>query len=168
LYSQPATVTPSKGLDPAVAQWATTFNAIVDWHTSIDKAPLYTVTVEQALLRSDNRPLLLTEMIVEDVQRTVDQYVVHFGSQFPSEPSHDIKYALVCSAETTRDLLARVEPDSAPELQPAYNVIAAIRVVDKVSSEFPVVRREDDHFSIELEPKNRFVVQGECVAVRPL
>jgi hypothetical protein len=151
-----------------VRELASQFNAVSDWQTTLGSdlrsSPLYTIEVEKALLRSDGRPLLLPEMVVEDVRRSGDQYVVHFGVLFGPGP-REITFVLACPAKTAEEIVARAP---AAELPSEYNVIAVVRDVQKVSGDFPVITKQDDQFEIEREAKNRFEARGECVAVRPL
>ena len=135
---QPADVSAGEDL-------AAKHDAVADWHGPLPLlGPVFTVFVEDALLRQDGRPILLRDMKVEDVTRDENGYVVDFvsavsalnlflvtiglASNFdPGVVPNRIHFHLRCPDEVEQ-ILSRAAPSESlggtPD--PTYELVASI------------------------------------------
>jgi hypothetical protein len=148
----------------AIIELADKYNAVVDWNKPLNKilnlmSPIFTVEVEDALLRNDNRPVLFLAR-VEDIKRKEDKYLVSFLMDDSAlEYWSTINVALDCSDEQVRKIMQQ-QYDREWE---NFAVIAEIQKVRKV--EFNLKAEGDFE-----EPKIRvdttdsvFIVSGKCL-----
>jgi hypothetical protein len=88
-------------LKQAVSDMVKKHNAITDWDKNLDTYSPYTYTiqVEDALIRSDNRPILFFGR-VNDIAKKANKYFIHF-----SMISHNIYFVLECNEEQVKKIL---------------------------------------------------------------
>ena len=160
-------------------------NAVTDWRGPLPLlGPVFTVFVEDALLRQGGRPILLPDMRVEDVTRDEDGYVVHFvsavsdlslflvtiglASNFdPGVVPNWIRFHLRCPDEVEQ-ILSRAAPSEplGRTLDPTFELVASISAVRKVSAyDIEAKVQPEDEVSLETVAKNRFVATGQCLDV---
>ncbi|HZX12933.1 MAG TPA: hypothetical protein VFF49_00865 [Thermodesulfobacteriota bacterium] len=151
----------------AISEMVARHNAIADWKKSFfPKDPnallnnIYTIDLEAALVRSDNRPILFVAPVV-DVERRDNKYFVHFqtgGFILHSLFSPDIHFVLECDSEQAKKIMAQQ-----PNMFDEYAVVAFIssvrRAMFKVNAD-PVSSEEAD---LVVEPSGIFIVNGQCL-----
>ena len=65
-------------LKQAVSDMVKKHNAITDWEKNLNTYRSYTIQVEDALIRSDNRPILFFGR-VNDIAKKANKYFIHFS-----------------------------------------------------------------------------------------
>jgi hypothetical protein len=149
----------------AIIELADKYNAVVNWSEPLSKkpflSPVFTIEVEDALLRKDNRPVLFLAK-VGDVERKENKYLVRFFSAGGLEKSSSMfEFILDCSDEQVSKIIQQQI-----EYGDRYAVIAAINKVKKLAFEVtPVIEGygEDAYSSIEIDTPDTFVATGRCI-----
>ena len=151
----------------AISEMVARHNAVADWKKNfVQKDPnallnnIYTIDLEAALVRSDNRPVLFYAPVV-DVERRDNKYFAHFqtgGFILHSLFSPDIHFVLECDSEQAKKIMAQQ-----PNMFDEYAVVAFIssvrRAMFKVNAD-PVSSEEAD---LVVEPSGIFIVNGQCL-----
>jgi len=158
------------------------YNAATEWHRDFDfdqenaglfGPPIYTIQIEDALVRADKRPVMFVAH-VEDVVKGETEYSVHFSTADPfgiflSRPS--IRFILHCTHDQV-NLIMQNPRDAGLFERENYAVIAEISGVRKVSLALTahadsVVPEDEYSFEVDistnLEPSNIFVSFGRCL-----
>jgi hypothetical protein len=148
----------------AIIELADKYNAVADWKKPLSKIwsdvlDVFTMEVEDALLRKDNRPVLFLAQ-VKDVERKEGAYTVRFWNEFGKMPQ--VEFVLDCSDEQVR----KITQQQRSQYGSNYAVIAAINKVKKVAFEVtPVIEGygEETHGKIEIDTSDAFVASGHCI-----
>jgi hypothetical protein len=150
----------------AIIELADKHNAVVDWKEPLIKKHIdspFTMEIEDALLRKDNRPVLFLAT-VSDIERKENKYLAHFCmADLELECLSTIVVALDCSDEQVRKITQ--QQSESRDLE-NYAVIAVINKVKKVAFGIkPVVTNdgEENCGEIEIDTPNIFVATGRCV-----
>jgi hypothetical protein len=148
-----------------IIELADKYNAVVNWSEPLSKkeflSPVFTIEVEDALLRKDNRPVLFIAK-VKDVVRKENEYLVRFLAAGSLETSSLMfEFILDCSDEQVSKVIQQQI-----EYGDCYAVIASINKLKKVAFEVtPVVDSDDEgnYGAIEIDTPNTFVATGRCI-----
>lgn len=145
----------------SVADMAAKHNAVIDWRNGFDTndlglfRPTYTIEVEDALIRTDGRPIMFFAAVV-DVARETNKYSVHFHNFFDLfSRNGNIHFVLDCTLEQIKEILLHQ-----PNKLEKYAVITRISEVKKVKLKLTTVSENDETF---LEPSNAFIAEGQCL-----
>jgi hypothetical protein len=143
------------------------YNAVMDWTQSLEKVwHPFTIELENALIRVDNRPVLLLGE-VKNITKESDKYWVHFTQEAPYT-DFDIHFFLRCTPEHVKEIMSH--RDSSQD----YAVIAQVSEVKKVSYLFAthnelVFNAEDfergsrEVTIIDIDPlSDLFIARGTC------
>lgn len=150
------------------------YDAVTDWEEYLSKKAYgqhtYTIEVEDALIRSDGRPILF-HCVVDDIVRESDKYVVYWSAGFGSSAwilsraifTPDFRFVLDC----TPSQIEKLKRQSAGTFD-YYAVIAQISEVEKIRFEVTgrSSRDEDsvyEQVSINLETSDTFIAKGKCL-----
>ncbi|MFA5271977.1 MAG: hypothetical protein WC412_06555, partial [Candidatus Omnitrophota bacterium] len=110
----------------AIAQLSNKYNAVSDWSELLSKksviSPILTIEVEDALLRKDNRPVLL-RVTLDDVERKENNYLAYFAADFTA-----LKFVLDCNDRQIKKITQR-QLESLDE----YAVVAEIQKIRKIT-----------------------------------
>ena len=144
----------------AIIELANKHNAVVNWKEPLSKIESYvfTMEVEDALLRKDNRPVLFLATVL-DVERKENKYLLHFLVE-DLEGLSVIKFVLDSSDEQVKKITQQQFED---RLSEKFAVIAEIQKVRRVvfnlkaeiDSEEPVIR--------VVTTDSIFIVSGKCL-----
>ncbi len=147
--------------EASVADMAAKHNAVTNWEQSFDKKDLlglfkstYTVEVEDALVRTDHRPIMLFASVA-DVGRETNNYSVHFYNWFGAILSADIHFVLDCTPDQVKEIMLH-----RTGLFEKYAIIAQVSEVKKVKLRATVSAETDE---VVLEPSNVFIAKGRCL-----
>jgi len=150
----------------AIAQLSNKYNAVSDWSEPLPKKlfmSIFTMEVEDVLLRKDNRPVLFFAT-VEDVERKENKYLVRFVAEDLLTELPKIEFVLDCNDVQARIILQQRQSESGGWEK--YAVVAVINKVKKVVfSVNPVVVTdvEENYGEIEIDTPNTFMAIGHCV-----
>lgn len=128
-------------LKQAVSDMAEKHNAITDWEKNLDKHSLYTIQVEDVLIRSDNRPILFFGR-VDDITKKANKYFLHFKKML----SPWIYFVLECNEEQVENILHNKDSTF-------YAVAARISSIQRPEFEF-------EHY-------HAFIANGLCIDLLP-
>jgi hypothetical protein len=155
-------------------------SAIVDWRQNIDQKnlgpfspPIYTIQVEDALVRADDRPVMFIAKI-EDIVRRDDKYLVNFSvSRMLNMYSNPyVRFILHCTQEQVNHIMNNHNGNNESFFLDHYAAIANISGVSKVSLQLTagadrVISHDGEEFDVDIstsiEPSNIFVATGQCV-----
>jgi hypothetical protein len=157
-----------------VADMIVKHNAVTNWERSFDKKdslglfePIYTVEVEDALVRTDQRPIIFFASVA-DVERETNKYSVHFHNRYDAMLSDigplygriiaDIHFVLDCTQEQFKEIMLH-----RGGLFEKYAVIAQISEVKKVKLKATASSESD---KVILIPSDVFVAEGRCLELR--
>lgn len=155
-------------------------DAVADWRQKFfqkdayfAKYPVYTIQVEDVLVRTDSRPVMFVADI-EDVAKNGDRYTLHFSESrvfgFLSNPY--FHFDLHCTQDQLNQIMQDHDGYNVPFPPAHYAVIAHISGVRKVRYQLVaradrVVSHDDGDFEVNIsesvEPSNIFVARGQCV-----
>jgi hypothetical protein len=137
----------------AFARWDECFT---DYEKKIDGGHrgIYTIDVETALIRNDNRPILFYGYVA-DVKKVDEKYIVIFATT----ENVDIDFVLRCNAEQAKKILG--QPMEYPG--DCYAVVAAISNIERPKFEVDAYQDGEYEPYILVEPGDTFVAHGACV-----
>ncbi len=147
-------------IEKSVADMVDKHNAITDWKQDFDKKglglfePTYTVEVEDALIRTDDRPIIFFAA-VSDVVRETNKYSIHFRNWYGALLSADIHFILDCAPNQIKEIMLH-----RTGLFEKYAVIARVSEVKKVKLKATTSTNSDE---VILEPSNVFMAKGHCL-----
>ena len=113
---------------------------------------LFTVDVEDCLIRPDGRPILFLGF-VKDVQRRGDKYLIHVDSEAP--PIHCL---LECGAAQIVKIRSKTDAVS-----PHFAVVAKIASVARPFLKVSPTKTEDGEAEITVDSPETFVASGVCL-----
>lgn len=137
-------------IEQKIQELCSNYNAVTDWLESRPKytTPKYTIEVEDALIRTDGRPVLFFAS-VEDIVRNSDKYTLY-----------------LCGGDRLTDLLVSLATGTGVE---RYAFVAQIQDVRKVKFELKAYANSPEEVYIELEPSsNVFIAKGKCLDLLPV
>jgi len=133
---------------------AAKFGARTDWNKELkDRLLPYSIDVEEALIRTDKKPILF-EALVEDVTRDNNKYVVRLN--YSDSPK--IYFLLECTPELAAKLRSRQGFDQVA-------VIASISSVRKptIKLESDLPSSPDESPDIEVTNPDAFIAKGSML-----
>lgn len=133
---------------------AAKFGASTDWDKNLkDRLMPYSIDVEEALIRSDKRPILV-EAFVEDVTRDKEKYVARLSYLEPPK----IYFFLDCTPELATKLRSREGFDRVA-------VIASISSVRKpnIKLESDLPSSPDESPDVEVTSSDAFIAKGSML-----
>jgi len=135
-------------------------NTVSGWHEALvdGRVPLFTVTLENALMKTDGRPVLLAESMLEDISLRDGHYYVELSAT--ELYMGEVRFLLECPSEIATALLARKDLMAFDR----FAVVARIESVRKVFG----LRPERDGEDVRIASGTLFVVLGKCLEVLPL
>jgi len=147
-------------IEQAISSMVAKYNAVTDWkknfnNESVLLGKIYTVQVEDALIRSDNRPILFFAF-VEDVQRQGNKYYVHFWNWYELGP--DIRFVLECNSKQAKKIL-----EQKTDFFEKYAVVALISTLQKPKFEVKAYPHSRGGADIIVEPSDIFIAKGRCL-----
>ncbi len=149
-------------IEKIVADLVSKYNAITDWRQSFKKEgigllePVFTIEVQDALIRKDNRPVLFFAA-VEDIEKETGIYNVYFQNFFDIVFSANILYVLDCSTEQIQEIMK--QPTSPFK---NYAVVAQITNVRKIR--YGVTSDDEKNVKDDSSlPSNVFEAKGRCL-----
>lgn len=145
-------------IEKSITDIVTKYNAVTDWKDKNSfslSEPTYTVEVEDALVRTDDRPIKFFAA-VEDVVKEANRYSVYFHNWIDVLLSADIHFVLDCTPDQVNEIM--LNPRALFESN--YVVIAKVSEIKKVKLKV-TTSTENDDFTIE--PSNVFIAKGQCL-----
>ena len=148
-------------------------NAVKDWKQRIGKKDfgehIYTIEIEDALIGTDGRPILLTASI-HDIVRESDKYLVYFSrgsilsfflasaSDLDFLLSFDVHFVLECTADQVKEII-----HNPAAMLDYYAVIAQISKVEKVRFKLEGKYGSNEDVTVNLETADVFIAKGKCL-----
>ncbi len=149
--------------EKSVADMVAKHNAVTDWKQNLNKNgeffwdSVYTIEIEEALIRSDGQPILFF-CGVNDIVRKEDKYLVYFSNLFDFLIPADIHFVLDCTPDQVKEIML-----NRADLFEKYAVIARISEVKKATLKLANYAEID---KVVLEPSNVFIAEGRCLELR--
>lgn len=152
-------------IEKSVSEMIGKYNAVTDWKKNLNNentllAPIYTVQVEDVLIRNDGRPVLFFGF-VEDVTRQGDKYYIYF--QFYDFLDPDIRFILECDSEQAKKVMSqRVDRFE------QYAVVVLISSLQRPKFEVKAYSQsdeysEDEYSEVVVESSDIFIAKGHCL-----
>ena len=158
-------------LEPQVKELCSKYNAVTDWKQRIGKKEFgehtYTIEVEDALIRTDGRPILFNYGVY-DIVRESDNYLVYFSvfstikamnhaiaSGLDFFLSCDVHFVLDCTADQVKQIINH--PTG------CYAVIAQISEVEKVRFKLEGYSGKYEDVGVDLGTSDVFMAKGKCL-----
>lgn len=116
---------------------------------------VYSIQVEEALIRNDRRPILFFASI-EDVARQNDKYFAHFHNWGNIDP--DIHFVLECNS----DQVEKIMEQSATYFE-RYAVVALISIIQRPKFEPRAYSENGEEPEIAVESSDIFIARGRCL-----
>jgi len=160
--------------EKSVADMVAKHNAVTDWKQNLNKKgrgffadSVYTIEIEEALIRTDGRPILFFSQI-EDIGKKSDKYIVYFANLFGFMSSVNVHFILDCTPEQFEKIMLH------PRLFENHAVIAQVSEVKKVKlklANYPEKHAVTDYDvakidKVVLEPSNVFIAKGCCLELQ--
>jgi len=151
-------------VEKSITDIITKHNAVTEWKHGFDKKGLasfgeiYTIEVEEVLIRADDRPIMFFAN-VEDVVKEANRYLVYFHNRFDFLLRADIHFVLDCTQDQVNEII--LSPRAPFESN--YAVIAKVSSIEKCIVR---VRTEDNGrvgLSSPIFTSNVFVATGRCL-----
>ena len=145
------------------------YNAVTDWKQHFHKKAFgqhtYTVEVEDALIRTDGRPILFYG-VADDIVKESDKYVVYWSAGFASllrgsdtildlAFDRDVRFVLDCTPSQVEKIM-----DNSVSTFDDYAVIARISEVEKIR--FKLSSGENGE-KVRVETSDVFMAKGKCL-----
>jgi hypothetical protein len=142
---------------PAIAQMISKHQAVQHWEGDVkESGRVFAVNVQEAMVRSDGRPILLIERI-DDLVKEGDKYYLNFES---ITYTHDIYFTLECDAEQANNLLS--QPSSPSD---EYAIIAHVSSVRKLKFNISASPQSTEEAEIDLDTSDALTAEGKCLAL---
>lgn len=150
-----------------IMKMANSYNAVLDWEKDLRPknflTSVYTVEVQSALVREDNRPVLFIAG-VQDIEKRGNEYMVFFdkGSMYFGISLGDnlpILFILNCTEEQVKRMLNQPNEISFGN----YSVIASISDVNKIRFNLTPYSVGDYEANIEIDSSAVFIAKGYCL-----
>jgi len=142
-------------------------NAVIGWEEifnveDIVTGQVYTLQVEDALVRKDGRPILLFGS-VSDIVRRNNEYFVHFKKGVLDFSIPDIYFALKLNAEQIKKIIGQKT-----EIFDRYAIVATITSVQRPKFDVKAYSQngedgKSEYTEIAVEPCNIFIAKGRCL-----
>lgn len=136
------------------------FDAVADWRSSFDEKdilePIYTIHIQEALLKTNGRPILFYAS-VDDVLKREKQHIVRFVNWL--DIGLTIYFELQCNEDQTKRLLEIPTEFFLDE----FAVIAQIEEVRKPEFAVRAYARGSEEAEIEVESSDIFIATGKCL-----
>lgn len=138
-------------------------NAITDWRKGLGREqPIslehaYTIEVEDALIKTNGRPILFFGGI-NDIVSKEDKYLVYFSNWFDSITSADVHFILDCTPDQVNKI--RSQPT---ELFENWAVISQITEVKRIRFDLIAESSSSDEVRVAFAPSNVFIAKGHCL-----
>lgn len=126
-------------------------NAVRDWGES--RLFPYTIDVQDALIRTDGRPVLFFARVT-DVTKKADKYSVHFEASFVPT----IHLFLDCTSDQIKQLM--LQRKDWPEF---YAVIATVSEVNRIKFEITTSLYSEEIFLESVPFGLDFICKGKCL-----
>ena len=139
--------------------FAASYNAIADWKTDLPEhvvASTYSIQLEDALVRKDNRPIALM-LTLQDIVRRDDKAFFEF---------QDYTDSLYLTLEASPEQVQQVLKDGPSEFR-EYKVVAEIHTVRKASLKLDANPDHEGGADIQADLPDIFQVRGRCIALVP-
>ena len=141
-----------------ITQFSNKYNAVSDWSELLSKksatSPILTMEIEDALLRKDNRPILL-RVTLDDVERKENKYLAYFSADF-SVDFTSLKFILDCNDEQIKKITQRQL-----RLSDEYAVIAEIQKIRKITFESAVEDKDGEESGTYI--MDTLIATGKCL-----
>lgn len=144
-----------KRIEMKVQEMAAKFNAVTDREDVFEELNLrdkiYTVELQEALIRPDRRPFLIY-VLLNDILKRENEYILRLTTPI-------ITLELRCPEELARKAIRL--PTSYSEVR-----LAIIAKIEKIKKPIFVVRstgNDEDDGEVEVNSSNIFVATGECL-----
>ena len=146
------------------------YNAVTDWKQHFHKKAFgqhtYTVEVEDALIRTDGRPILFRG-VADDIVKESDKYVVYWSAGFASRLrgdaihdfvfGRDFRFILDCTPSQVEKIM-----DNSVNTLDDYAVVAQISEVEKVRFKLNANSVGED-VRVDLKTSDTFMAKGKCL-----
>ena len=148
------------------------YDAVTDWKQRIGEKAFgqhtYTIEVENALIRTDGRPILFYG-VADDIVKESDKYVVYWSTGFASllrgsgaildlAFGRDFRFVLDCTPSQVEKIM-----DNSVSTFDDYAVIAQISKVEKIRFKLEGNGGSYEDVSVNLEIANIFIAKGKCL-----
>lgn len=160
-------------IEQDISEMVDKYDAVTDWESIFDEKntfkPVYTIQIQDALLKTNGRPILFYASVV-DILRRDNQHIVLFENWawLDVEPWFTLKptiyFELQCNEELTKKLLDT--PLTLPPLFGAGSKLAVVAQIEEVRKhEFALKAypRGDEEVEIDVEASDIFIAIGKCL-----
>ncbi|MEA2006253.1 MAG: hypothetical protein U9O50_08380 [Acidobacteriota bacterium] len=153
-----------------ITEMAKIYNAVIDWEKDLRPKNflrnVFTVEVQRALVRENNRPVLFIAG-VQDIEKRGDEYIVYFDrwagyysiNLESLEANLPILFIIKCTEEQAQRILN--QPNEI--LFENYSVIASISDVHKMRFSLTPYSLGEHEANIEIDSSEVFIAKGNCL-----
>jgi len=143
--------------DNAVYAMVKKYNAISDWRDKFQGRislfdATYTVEVQNAIVKTDGRPILFLSSLNDIVQHE-GKYFLYFGNWFAGLSELDIQFILECTPAQAEKIMTGPKETS-------YAVVAQITEVEKIRFQLTSATTPHEEIDIKFAPSNVFMARG--------
>jgi len=147
-------------IEQTISNMVARHNAVTDWKKNFNEKStllgrIYTVQVEDALIRSDGRPVLFFAS-VDDVTRIGNKYYVHFHNWFDLSP--EIRFVLECDSEQVKKIMGQIT-----DFFEQYAVVALISSLQRPKFEVKAYPHSAEDAEVVVEFSDIFIARGRCL-----
>lgn len=154
-------------IEQNIMKMANSYNAVLDWEKDLTPKTflksIYTVEVQRALVREDNRPVSFIAS-VQDIEKRGNEYIVFFDKWsgyfgISLEAYVPILFVLKCTEEQVKRIIN--QPNEI--LIENYSVIASISDVNKMRFSLTPYSLGEYEANIEIDSSAVFIAKGNCL-----
>lgn len=154
-------------IEQNIMKMANSYDAVLDWEKDLRPkdflTSVYTVEVQRALVREDNRPVLFIAD-VQDIEKRGNEYTVYFDRWtgyfgINVETYLPILFILKCTEEQVKKILN--QPNEI--LFENYSVIASISDVNRMRFGLTRYSLGEYEANIEIDSSAGFIAKGNCL-----
>ena len=149
-----------------ISEFASLHDAVTNWQDGFGNHSadeIYTFEIKEALLNTDNRPLLFLAFI-EDIEKRDDTYLLRFNTEFGDLDSRYLRLVLEGDQGVVDKILRRRRRGSLLS-SAGLVVIAKISSVSRPSFQIKAQSADLEDADVTIESSDFFVVEGQCVAL---
>lgn len=152
-------------IEQNITKMANSYDAVIDWEKDLKPKRLlsfvYTVQLQRALVREDNRPVSFIAS-VQDIEKSDNEYIVYFD-KWSFDINLDINLPILFVLKCTEEQVKRILNQPNEILFENYAVIASISDVNKMRFNLTPYPIGEYGAYIEIDSSEIFIAKGNCL-----
>ncbi len=141
------------------------YNAVIQWEKDLENLKqVFTINIQDALVRKDRRPILLIAPI-SDIEKENDRYLLHI-EVYADVIYHDTityRYTLECDFDCMNKLNAQLSQHPLTSNDNEYAIIAFISSARKLRFNISAHPYREEAASLDLNTSRDALVNGRCL-----